>query len=211
MDKSKAAVEMFNKMAKLYEARYMNVESYAESFKLFCEQLDKADATILELGCGPGNVTKYLLDRNPQYKILATDLAPNMIEVAKINCPTATFQIMDCRQSSVLHKKFDAVMAGFCLPYLAKDEVLDLFQSVNDLLSAEGIFYLSTMDGNHSKSGIQKSSSGEEVFIHYYDDGFLKGALVGNGFEIIKTWIQPDLTQKQETTDLIILAKKVKS
>ncbi len=206
MDKSKAAVDMFNKMAKLYEARYMNVDSYAESLNLFCNQLNRENASILELACGPGNLTKYLLDRNPKLKILGTDLAPNMIELAKTNCPAASFQIMDSRKLSFLTGTFDAIIVGFCLPYLAKEEVLELICSVKNLLSPGGIFYLSTMEDDYKNSKIQKSSSGDEVFVYYYDRQFLEGALQSEGFKIINMWAQLDLTQKEETTDLIFLA-----
>jgi hypothetical protein len=131
-----------------------------------------------------------------------------MIELAKVNCPTASFEILDCRQLSKLNRIFDAVIVGFCLPYLEKEAVLDLIQSVRNLLSPGGLFYLSTIEGEYSTSRIQKSSSGDEVFVHYYDSMFLKESLIRAHFEIINTWIQPDPTQKQETTDLVILAKK---
>ncbi len=206
MDKSNAAADMFNKMARLYEARYMNVDSYAESLNLFCNRLTRENASILELACGPGNLTKYLLSRNPKLKILATDLAPNMIELARINCPAASFQIMDCRKLSVLTGTYDAIIVGFCLPYLAKEDFLELIRSVKNLLSPGGIFYLSTMEGDYNNSKIQKSSSGDEVFVYYYDRQFIEGALQSEGFKIINMWSQPDLTQKEETTDLIFLA-----
>jgi 2-polyprenyl-3-methyl-5-hydroxy-6-metoxy-1,4-benzoquinol methylase len=200
---------MFDRMAQLYAARYMNVDSYAEGLDLFCEQLPHTDANILELACGPGNITKYLLERLPKLKILATDLAPNMIELAKINCPTANFQIMDCRKLSELTGTYDAVIIGFCLPYLAKEEVLELVRSAKDLLVPGGIFYLSTMEGDYADSKIQKSSSGEEVFVHYYDRLFLEKTLQSQNLEVVKIWSQPDLTQKEKTTDLVFLAKKV--
>lgn len=209
MDKSKSAVEMFDRMAQLYAARYMNVDSYAEGLDLFYEQLPCADANILELACGPGNLTKYLLDRHSKLKILATDLAPNMIDLAKVNCPTAHFQIMDCRKISELATTFDAIIVGFCLPYLSKEEVFELFRSAKNLLNPGGVFYLSTMEGNYNDSKIKKSSSGDEVFVHYYDRLFLEETLQNQDFEILKIWSQPDLTQKEKTTDLIVLAKKV--
>lgn len=209
MDNSKIAVEMFDRMAQLYAAKYMNVDSYAECLNQFCEQLNAVDASILELACGPGNLTKYLLDRHPNLKILATDLAPNMIEVAKTNCPSATFQIMDCRKLATLATTFDAIIVGFCLPYLSKDEVLELIRSSKNSLCPSGILYLSTMEGNYGSSRFQKSSSGDEVFVHYYDRQFLEETLQTQGFEILNSWSQPDLTQKDKTTDLILLARKI--
>lgn len=201
---------MFDRMAQLYATKYMNVDSYAESLNQFCEQLNVADASILELACGPGNLTRYLLDRRPNLKILATDLAPNMIDLARINCPSATFQIMDCRKLATFTRTFDAIIVGFCLPYLSRDEVLELIHSAKGLLNPGGIFYISTMEGEYNTSRLQKSSSGDEVFVHYYDSQFLEETLQAQSFEILKSWSQADLTQREKTTDLIFLAKKVK-
>jgi len=208
MNKSRSAIDRFNRIAKIYEAKYMDVASYAEGLDLFCEHLGFTNANILELGCGPGNITQYLLNCCSEYKILGIDLAPNMIKLAEINCPTATFQIMDCRKTSLLKRTFDAIVTGFCLPYLSRNEVKDLIHSANYLLESGGIIYLSTMEGHYSNSGIRISSSGDEVFVYYHDSKFLESELIKSGFEIINIQLQPDLTQVTETNDLIVLAKK---
>jgi 2-polyprenyl-3-methyl-5-hydroxy-6-metoxy-1,4-benzoquinol methylase len=67
----------------------MDLSLYDESYDDFCQLLQKKNASILEIGCGPGNVTKYLLGKRPDYKIHATDAAPSMLALAKINNPTA--------------------------------------------------------------------------------------------------------------------------
>jgi trans-aconitate methyltransferase len=59
--------------------------------------ITKQDADILELACGPGNITQYIISKRSDFKILGTDLAPNMIELAKINNPSAQFQLLDSR------------------------------------------------------------------------------------------------------------------
>lgn len=209
MDKNKLAVDMFNKVALLYEEKYMNVSSYAEGLDLFCESIGNTDVNILELACGPGNITKYLLEKCHQYKILGTDLAPTMIELAKKNCPAADFQILDCRDVTKLNREFDAVMAGFCFPYLNKNEVKTFICDVNQSLKADGIFYISTLHGDYNESGIKKSAtSGDEIYFYLYDSAFIEKTLVHCGFEIIYSKIQSDLTQKEEVIDLIIVAKK---
>ena len=73
MDKSKIAVAIFNKLAKMYQDKFMNVDLYSESFDLFCNAIQKENATILEIACGPGNITKYLLNKRPDFNILGID------------------------------------------------------------------------------------------------------------------------------------------
>lgn len=60
MDKYFETFETWNKVASLYEENFMNLEVYNESYDLFCNTVHTPNASILEIGCGPGNITKYL-------------------------------------------------------------------------------------------------------------------------------------------------------
>ena len=209
MDKTKMAIDVFDKRANEYQAKFMDVGLYHDTFDLFCTSITKENAEILELACGPGNITRYLLNKRPDFKILGIDLAPNMIELAKRNNPTASFQCMDCRDIRLLGKKYDAVMCGFCLPYLSKEESVQLISDVYNLLESNGLLYISTMEDDYAKSGLESSSSGDQMFIHYHEADYLTQALLENGFKIIA--LQRKEYPKQDgskTTDLVIIAGK---
>jgi len=209
MDKTKMAIDVFDKRANEYQARFMDVGLYHDTFDLFCNSITKENAEILELACGPGNITRYILNKRPDFKILGIDLAPNMIELAKRNNPTATFQCMDCRDIRLLGKKYDAVMCGFCLPYLSKEESVQLINNVYNLLEFNGLLYISTMEDDYAKSGLERSSSGDQMYIHYHEADYLTQALLENGFKIIE--MQRKEYPKQDgskTTDLVIIAGK---
>ncbi len=210
MDQNKIAVDVFNKLANTYQDKYMNVDLYKDSFDFFCQNIKTENTAILEIACGPGNITKYLLDKKPDLKILGIDLAPNMIDLAKINNPTAKFQVMDCRNIESLDKKYDAIMCGFCLPYLSKKETSKLIIDASNLLNSRGIFYLSTMEDDYSKSTFKKGSSSDEVFMHYYSADFLKNELTKNNFQIIHLERKEYIHNEENTTDLIIVAEGLK-
>ena len=91
----------------------MDLELYNESYDSFCERLP-ASATILEIGCGSGNITKYLLKKDAGYRITGIDVAPAMIELARINIPAADFMELDCRELNKIEKNFDGIICGFC-------------------------------------------------------------------------------------------------
>ena len=63
MDKTKIAVAIFNKYASEYQDKFMDLALYHDTFDLFCNLLVRENPTILELACGPGNITKYLLKK----------------------------------------------------------------------------------------------------------------------------------------------------
>jgi 2-polyprenyl-3-methyl-5-hydroxy-6-metoxy-1,4-benzoquinol methylase len=182
-----------------------------DTFDLFCDLIDKKNAEIFEIACGPGNITKYLLTKRPDFKILAIDIASKMIDLAKINNPSATFQLMDCRDIDKLDKKYDAIMCGFCLPYLSKEESEKLISDASGLLRSDGVLYLSTMEDDYNKSGLESPSFGGEdkMYIHYHQADYLMNALNNKGFKIIDLQ-RKDYPEENETftTDLIIIAKK---
>lgn len=210
MDKSKVAVDIFNKHASLYQTKFMDVSLYHASFDFFCDSINKQNTEILELACGPGNITKYLLSKRSDFRILGTDLAPNMIELAKQNNPHAEFQLLDCRKIVELNKKFDAVMCGFCLPYLSKEETTKLFEDVSKILNPGGVIYISTMEDDYLTSGLRKGSQGDEMFMHYYLESDLTAPLIKNGFKInYVNRVKSEMTDGSVVTDLILIAEKI--
>lgn len=209
MDKSKIAVEIFDKRANLYQDKFMDVSLYHHSFNLFCDAIPTLNAHILELACGPGNITNYLLEKRPRFQIFGTDLAPNMIALARINNPSANFQLMDCRNIDTIADKYDGIMCGFCLPYLSKEEAIKLINDAALLLHSGGILYISTMEDDYSKSGFKTGSAGDQMYIHYHQAEYLVEALDKNNFTIIDLQRQ-DFPMQDGTkmTDLLIIARK---
>lgn len=208
MDKTNIAVNIFNKCAEQYQEKFMDVGLYVKTLDLFCNNI-KENGTVLELACGPGNITKHLLHKRPDLKIFGIDLAPNMITLAKTNNPTAEFQIMDCREIGNLQKQYDAILCGFCLPYLTKEETAKLFTNASELLNKDGVIYISTMEDDHANSGFRKGSTGEEIFMHYYTSEDLIQLLKKNGFNLVEIIHQDYPAQGEtKTTDLIIIAEK---
>lgn len=210
MDRSKNAIDVFDKRANDYQDKFMNIELYADTFDLFCSHITKQHPQILELGCGPGNITRYLLQNRPDFKITGIDLSPNMIRLAEINNPQAHFELMDCRNIGATEKRYDAIMCGFCLPYLSKEEALKLISDASKILNPEGVFYISTMEDDYAKSGPEKSSDGkDEIYMHYHQADYLAEALLANNLKIIN--IQRKIYRAgngKNTTDLIIIAGK---
>ena len=212
MSKTKNTIKIFDQFAKRYQEKFMDMDLYLPSYDMFCSFVEKENAEILELACGPGNITKYLLSKRPDFKILGSDLSSKMIELAKTNNPEAEFQVMDCRDIGQMDEKYDAILCGFGLPYLSKEEALKLIADASTLLNPHGVLYLSTMEDDYSKSGFQGASFGgeDQLFIHYHQADYLTQALEDNGFKVLELQRQDYPEQDGTTTiDLIILAEKV--
>jgi len=57
-----------------------------------------APATIVDLGCGPGNLTAMLVERWPDAQVVGLDSSPEMIEKATNTTPAVEFQVGDLRE-----------------------------------------------------------------------------------------------------------------
>ena len=203
--------DLFDKYAEVYEEKYMDVSLYHDGFDRFCGEL-KENPFVLELACGPGNITRYLLEKRNDLQILGTDLSPKMLEIAETHNPTAKFQLLDCRKITDLNQTYDGIMCGFCLPYLNRNETEALIRNAFTTLNENGVLYLSTMEDDYSASGITGPASGDsndQMYMYYYTEFDLKGILESSGFTIVyvdrKTYPGP---KDSDVTDLIIIAKK---
>lgn len=208
LDNYKETFDTWNKLAKLYEDKFMYLDIYNESYDFFCKELFKESPEILELGCGPGNITKYMLTKRPDFKLLATDISPNMVALAKANNPAAQVAVMDSRAIDQLNTKFDAIVCGFCIPYLSPTDCEKLIQDSTRILEPNGILYISFVEGLPEQSGFQSGSSGDRVYFYFHTLETLIACLTRNNFETIKLF-KVAYQKTEQTTDYhtILIAK----
>lgn len=208
MDKYQETFETWNNLASLYEDKFMNLDLYNDSYDIFCRSIRKEQAKILDIGCGPGNITKYLLNQRPDFDILGIDIAPNMIELARKNNPTASFAIMDSRRIDEINTKFDGIVGGFCLPYLSKEESDKLIENSYYLLKDNGLIYLSFVEGDPQKSDF-KVGSGGRVFFYYHNLEGIKEKLNKTNFVEIETFkLKYEKSESEFDIHTIMIAKK---
>lgn len=211
MENFNLSVQRFDEFAKEYAQRFMDIESYSDSIDAFCSLIRTEKPRILELGCGPGNVTRLLKIRFPESQITAIDLAPRMIKIAREQLPDIDFRVMDVRTISSIQEKFDAIMCSFCLPFLSKADTAQLIAECAELLLPEGVLYISTMEGDESKAGFEATSfsGAAEIYFNYHNQADLQRSFAECGFEIshlkLQDYKEPDGSL---TTDLIFIGVK---
>jgi 2-polyprenyl-3-methyl-5-hydroxy-6-metoxy-1,4-benzoquinol methylase len=211
MDKFDVSVRRFDEFAEEYASRFDNVSGYIEQLTNFCTLIKSDNPAILELGCGPGNITRFLKNSFPESQILAVDLAPKMIEIARKALPDVDFREMDVRDISVLNGKFDAVMCSFCLPFLSKSDSAKLIADCAVCLVSRGVLYVSTMEGTEERAGFETTSfSGDaEIYFNYHRQADLEQAFAQSGFEIRQIKLQDYIeSDGSATTDMIFIAVK---
>lgn len=182
-DPYKITSESWNAVAALYKDKFMDLDLYNATYDAFCKLVHKPGASIFEIGCGPGNITRYLLSKRPDFKIEAIDVAPNMVELARSLNSSATFKVMDCRELDSVKGLFDGIVCGFCIPYLSGDDCSKLLKDCAGLLAPGGVLYLSAIEGDEAHSGYEYSSKGQyKTYVYCHRTHHLQNMLKESGF-----------------------------
>ncbi len=210
VNKYQTTVETFNNAAEQYWLKFKDFELYQPSYDWFLAHLQADQTELLEIACGPGHVSRYLLQRNSQLQIFGIDLAAKMIELAKQHNPKAEYQVLNCLDIDTLKMSPDAIMCGFCLPYLSWQDCQLLIVKMAAQLVVGGLLYLSTTEGDPSNEGYQGSNSAAgAIYVHYHALEAIEQCLKTAGFEITGRQQLTHIHNNQSTHDVFILARKM--
>lgn len=91
---------------------------------------------IIDLGCGPGNVTQILKDRWPESHIIGIDSSPDMLAKAKAKYPAITWVQDDVAHWQADHP-VDLIFSNACLHWLGTHE--RLFPKLLESLKPGGV------------------------------------------------------------------------
>jgi len=122
------------------------------------------DLGVIDLGCGSGNDTKYLLERG--YQVTACDYSDVAVERVRRIFPQAETKLFDMRDGLPFpDASTRASVADLSLHYFPWKTTRRIVDEIARVLSAGGLFLCrlnSVRDVNHGAGG------GEEIERHYY-------------------------------------------
>ncbi|WP_341926698.1 methyltransferase domain-containing protein [Nocardioides psychrotolerans] len=73
---------------------------------------------VVDLGCGPGNLTRLLVERWPDAAVGGLDSSPEMIEAARVAEPRAAFEVADLRAWAPEPGSVDVVVSNATLQWV---------------------------------------------------------------------------------------------
>ncbi len=74
--------------------------------------------SVVDLGCGPGNLTRLLLDRWPGASVRGLDSSPEMIDAARLVEPRVDFEVADLRAWTPEPAGIDVLVANATLQWV---------------------------------------------------------------------------------------------
>ncbi len=85
MNKTDQTIFAYNKSTQQFAERFMDFETYKSKISYVQRKYLSNCKVILNLGCGPGNNSKFLSEANSTYEITGIDLSNKMVDLAKTN------------------------------------------------------------------------------------------------------------------------------
>jgi trans-aconitate 2-methyltransferase len=146
----------------------------------------RGDETVLDAGCGTGNVTRILLERLPRGRVIAVDAAPSMVEQARELLPPE----VDVRRADLLELRLDepvdAILSTATFHWIGDHD--RLFANLHAALAPQG--RLVAQCGGHGNVAEVKQAgfdvAAEPRFAPYFD-----------GWETDWTFATPDETERR--------------
>ncbi len=146
-DKIKAS---YNQVARDYATERIDELSEKRLDMLLLNEfatLNKHNGPMADLGCGPGQTTKFLYDLGVT-NIIGIDLSESMIEEARRISPAIGFETGD-----MLHLRYDAnhfgsAVAFYAIVNFSYEQVKEAFDEVNRVLKPGGQFLFSFHAGD---------------------------------------------------------------
>lgn len=202
------SVAAFDKFADRYTEKYFYLDIYDRYLERFANQVQPQGAGVLDVACGPGNVSAYLAKRRPDLELAGIDLSAAMVSQARSMVPSAEFMVKDCRDLSGIDQVFDACAFAFGLSYLTDNDARRFFASLDDVLADTALLYLTTTTGK-SWSGFETSSTGDRVYIEYRSVSDVTRMVERAGYRVdFQDVIDSPSNASNSTQDLILIAQK---
>ena len=148
MDKLKEMlVKTYDATVNEYVTHEFDNPSMEKHYKKFMSLIPK-HASILDVGCGPGQATKRFADQG--HDTTGIDLSKNMIEYARKKVPNAKFFVKDIEELKI-GKKYNAIWAAFILVHIPREKHAHIIEKFYQILKPNGILYLGMIEGQGEK------------------------------------------------------------
>jgi ubiquinone/menaquinone biosynthesis C-methylase UbiE len=182
MDNTKLTTETFNKIAEIYAEKYFNDQTDIPFVDKFLSLIN-SNSRILDIGCGPGNFTKYIIDKG--FHTEGIDLSENMLAIAKRKVTNSKFQIMDMRKLNYPKNSFDGLLVAYSLIHVSSDEIVDTLKGFSEVLKKGGKILIIVQAGESDRIVEEPLLKGAHIFINFFTRNKIENYLEKTGFKVV--------------------------
>lgn len=194
MNTKQSITKAYDRAAKEYAAIMWN-EFEGKHFdqiilRWFATQIPP-DETVLEVGCGPGEVSGFL--QRQGVRCLGTDISPQMVEAARGYFPEVRFEVQDFFQLGYGDNAFCGVVGFYAIVNLVLEEVRAMLVEVKRVLEPGGLFLFSFhIDEGEEKTEVTNffNHEGSALTFYYFKADDVKALVERVGFQVIDILIR---------------------
>ena len=179
--------KLYTNLANVYHEIYQTLFDYDQEFEFYDRHLKTNHVkSIIEIGCGTGNLAKRF--RAANYEYLGIDLFQEMLDIAERNAPNAQFMQADVRGFK-LNQRFDcALITGRTISYLTDNQgLMRAFASLNTCLNSSGLMMFDAIDAEKLFQDFDEQKT-DELFAVFSENHYKRLSKNKRNFSTGFTW-----------------------
>ncbi len=206
MTPTEQTIATYNKIADIYTDRYFDISPDQPLVDRFLDLLEP-EAKILDVGCGPGNFTQYLVSQG--FQVEGIDLSEGMLASARGHLPHVPLQNMDLRELTYPDQSFDGIFSAYSLIHVPAAEISKTLQGFHRVLAPNGFLFILAQSGSSDHMVDEPLMEGEKTFVNFFSLDQLVRDITAAGFAI-KQHVELPLPDPDSLSDsmLFIIAQK---
>jgi SAM-dependent methyltransferase len=194
-------------------------ENYATEFfeelkrKPFdCQLLDefadgvKGEGEVCELGCGPGQVARYLKDRG--VNVRGIDLSGEMVRVARRLNPDIPFEQGDMLALDLPNDSVAALVLFYSIIHIKREDVTSAFQETHRVLTPGGKLLVSFHGGEGELHRAEWYGRPVSIDFRLFQGNEMAGYLAAAGFKTERIAERPPYEFEYPTQRFYVLSGK---
>lgn len=161
---------------------------------------------VLDLGCGPGDVTRYLRDRGAS--VTGIDLSPGMIEQAQQADPGGRYEVGDMAYPPA-REPLAGITAFYSLIHISPEKIPEILVSWHAALALGGLVLIAAHIGDSMIHLDTFLDQPVDLDFHFFRPETLEDQLRRAGFEVISvTQREPYPDIEAQTSRVYALARR---
>lgn len=142
----------------------------------------RVQGTVCDLGCGPGQVARYLCDRG--VKMVGVDLSGAMVEEARRLNPDIEFMEASMYRLPVPNESWGGIAAFYSLIHIPRPEISQVLQELRRVLRPGGLLLVSFHLGQQTLHSERWWDIPVKMDYTYFLSEEMQGYLLKAGFDI---------------------------
>lgn len=183
MNEGLPVITTYNKVAQRYADLNFNATQDLPVVDRFLSHLPQ-HATILDVGCGPGAMVKYISSKG--HTCEGIDLSEQMLKIAQERVPERTFSLMDMRHLQYADETFDGLASIYSLIHIPSAEILSTLREFGRVLKKDGLLLLIVQEGAPDHVANEPLKKDEHIFVNFFTSKRLTQNLVRAGFVLVE-------------------------